>query len=41
VLILRAQGGPLLIHPLFYHFSRIFYGVPVQHSPLQKYAIYI
>ncbi|KAF9550179.1 hypothetical protein CPC08DRAFT_715327 [Agrocybe pediades] len=30
--------GPLLIHPVFYHFPKIFYGVDVQHSALQKYV---
>ncbi|PPQ95445.1 hypothetical protein CVT26_008464 [Gymnopilus dilepis] len=30
--------GPLLIHPLFYHFPRLWYGVEVQHSALQKYV---
>ncbi|RPD60011.1 hypothetical protein L226DRAFT_552913 [Lentinus tigrinus ALCF2SS1-7] len=30
--------GPLIIHPLFYHFPRLFFGGPVQHSTLQKYV---
>lgn len=30
--------GPLLIHPLFYHFPRVFYGGSVIHSTLQKYV---
>ncbi|OBZ72423.1 hypothetical protein A0H81_08009 [Grifola frondosa] len=30
--------GPLLIHPLFYHFPKVFYGGPVQHSTMQKYT---
>jgi very-long-chain enoyl-CoA reductase len=30
--------GPLLIHPLFYHFPRFWYGVDVEHSALQKYV---
>ncbi|PPQ83493.1 hypothetical protein CVT25_006983 [Psilocybe cyanescens] len=32
--------GPMLIHPLFYHFPRFWYGVDVEHSALQKY-IYV
>ncbi|KAF4613842.1 hypothetical protein D9613_008091 [Agrocybe pediades] len=31
--------GPLLIHPVFYHFPKIFYGVDVQHSALQKWVL--
>ncbi|EIW83603.1 hypothetical protein CONPUDRAFT_99121 [Coniophora puteana RWD-64-598 SS2] len=31
-------AGPLLIHPLFYHFSKLFYGVDQQHSTLQKFV---
>ncbi|KAI0775265.1 3-oxo-5-alpha-steroid 4-dehydrogenase-domain-containing protein [Trametes elegans] len=31
-------AGPLIIHPLIYHFPRVFYGGPVQHSVLQKYV---
>jgi very-long-chain enoyl-CoA reductase len=31
-----TQGGPLLIHPLFYHLPRVLYGTSVQHSSLQK-----
>ncbi|KAI1797184.1 3-oxo-5-alpha-steroid 4-dehydrogenase-domain-containing protein [Ganoderma leucocontextum] len=30
--------GPLIIHPLFYHFPKILFGGPVQHSVLQKYV---
>ncbi|KDR78648.1 hypothetical protein GALMADRAFT_223906 [Galerina marginata CBS 339.88] len=30
--------GPILIHPLFYHFPRLWYGVDVEHSALQKYV---
>ncbi|GBE88589.1 Putative enoyl reductase [Sparassis crispa] len=30
--------GPLIIHPLIYHFPNIFYGGPVTHSILQKYV---
>ncbi|KAJ3476755.1 hypothetical protein NLI96_g10946 [Meripilus lineatus] len=30
--------GPLIIHPLVYHFPNIFYGGPVQHSLLQRYV---
>ncbi|KAJ7459821.1 3-oxo-5-alpha-steroid 4-dehydrogenase-domain-containing protein [Mycena latifolia] len=30
------QAGPLIIHPLIYHFPRFVYGVDVQHSALQK-----
>ncbi|TBU50459.1 3-oxo-5-alpha-steroid 4-dehydrogenase-domain-containing protein [Dichomitus squalens] len=30
--------GPLIIHPLFYHFPKLFFGGPVQHSVLQKYV---
>ncbi|KAF8170697.1 3-oxo-5-alpha-steroid 4-dehydrogenase-domain-containing protein [Mycena galopus ATCC 62051] len=28
--------GPLLIHPLIYHFPKLFYGTEVEHSALQK-----
>ncbi|KAJ7119469.1 3-oxo-5-alpha-steroid 4-dehydrogenase-domain-containing protein [Mycena epipterygia] len=28
--------GPLIIHPLIYHLPKLFYGVDVQHSSLQK-----
>ncbi|KAI0787743.1 3-oxo-5-alpha-steroid 4-dehydrogenase-domain-containing protein [Fomes fomentarius] len=31
-------GGPLIIHPLFYHLPNLFFGGPVQHSALQKYV---
>ncbi|KAF8150955.1 3-oxo-5-alpha-steroid 4-dehydrogenase-domain-containing protein [Crassisporium funariophilum] len=30
--------GPLIIHPLFYHFPRFWYGQDVKHSALQKYV---
>jgi len=30
--------GPLIIHPLFYHFPQYWYGKDVEHSTLQKYA---
>ncbi|EIW57495.1 trans-2-enoyl-CoA reductase (NADPH) TSC13 [Trametes versicolor FP-101664 SS1] len=30
--------GPLIIHPLVYHFPTVFYGGHVQHSVLQKYV---
>ncbi|PCH42356.1 hypothetical protein WOLCODRAFT_101986 [Wolfiporia cocos MD-104 SS10] len=33
---LIEYAGPLLIHPLFYHFPRFWYGRPVPHSMLQK-----
>ncbi|KAH9481823.1 Putative enoyl reductase [Psilocybe cubensis] len=29
--------GPMLIHPVFYHFPRLWYGVDVEHSALQRY----
>lgn len=32
----RVQVGPLIIHPLVYHFPTVFYGGHVQHSVLQK-----
>ncbi|KAI9057322.1 hypothetical protein FKP32DRAFT_1598411 [Trametes sanguinea] len=35
---LIEYAGPLLIHPLIYHFPNLFYGGPVQHSVLQKYV---
>ncbi|KDQ59097.1 hypothetical protein JAAARDRAFT_68653 [Jaapia argillacea MUCL 33604] len=35
---LVEYAGPLVIHPLIYHFPRIFYGGPVQHSQLQQYV---
>ncbi|KAI0749310.1 3-oxo-5-alpha-steroid 4-dehydrogenase-domain-containing protein [Daedaleopsis nitida] len=35
---LVEYAGPLVIHPLFYHFPRVFFGGPVQHSLLQKYV---
>ena len=33
---LFSQLGPLVVHPLFYFFPRLFYGQDVQHSDLQK-----
>ncbi|KAL1707966.1 3-oxo-5-alpha-steroid 4-dehydrogenase-domain-containing protein [Schizophyllum commune] len=30
--------GPLLIHPLFYYYPRVFYGQDVKHSTMQTYA---
>jgi len=30
--------GPLLVHPLFYHFPRLCYGRDFEHSALQKYV---
>ncbi|KAI0784549.1 3-oxo-5-alpha-steroid 4-dehydrogenase-domain-containing protein [Abortiporus biennis] len=30
--------GPLIVHPLIYHFPSLFYGGSVQHSLLQKYV---
>ncbi|KIM84893.1 hypothetical protein PILCRDRAFT_817709 [Piloderma croceum F 1598] len=30
-------AGPLVIHPIFYHLTRLFYGTEIQHSALQKY----
>ncbi|KAI0034564.1 3-oxo-5-alpha-steroid 4-dehydrogenase-domain-containing protein [Vararia minispora EC-137] len=35
---LVEYGGPLLIHPLFYHLPQTFYRQAVEHSPLQKYV---
>ncbi|KAF9443432.1 hypothetical protein P691DRAFT_808966 [Macrolepiota fuliginosa MF-IS2] len=35
---LVEYGGPLLIHPLFYYFSKFWYGKEVVHSSLQKYV---
>ncbi|KAI0714285.1 3-oxo-5-alpha-steroid 4-dehydrogenase-domain-containing protein [Cerioporus squamosus] len=35
---LEDRAGPLIIHPLFYHFPRVFFGGPVQHSTLQTYV---
>ncbi|KAF8896679.1 3-oxo-5-alpha-steroid 4-dehydrogenase-domain-containing protein [Infundibulicybe gibba] len=29
-------GGPLVIHPLFYYYPKLFYGRDVQHSAVQK-----
>ncbi|KAL5485928.1 TSC13 [Sanghuangporus weigelae] len=31
--------GPIIFHPLFYNFPRLFYGGEVQHSLLQKYCL--
>jgi very-long-chain enoyl-CoA reductase len=31
-------AGPLIIHPLVYYWPSLFYGVPIQHSLLQKYV---
>jgi len=31
-------AGPLVIHPLIYHFPRLWYGKDVEHSALQKYV---
>ncbi|KAI0314305.1 3-oxo-5-alpha-steroid 4-dehydrogenase-domain-containing protein [Amylostereum chailletii] len=36
-IFLVEYAGPLVIHPLVYHFSDVFYRGPVQHSQLQKY----
>jgi len=33
---LVEYAGPLLIHPLFYHYPEFWYGALVPHSPLQK-----
>ncbi|KAI0327827.1 hypothetical protein GY45DRAFT_1327140 [Cubamyces sp. BRFM 1775] len=35
---LIEYAGPLVIHPLVYHFPRLFFGGAVQHSVLQKYV---
>ncbi|KAF5379692.1 hypothetical protein D9615_005738 [Tricholomella constricta] len=35
---LVEYGGPLLIHPLFYHLPQLWYGQDVQHSTLQKFV---
>ncbi|KAI0649168.1 3-oxo-5-alpha-steroid 4-dehydrogenase-domain-containing protein [Trametes meyenii] len=35
---LIEYAGPLVIHPLIYHFPKVFFGGPVQHSVLQKYV---
>ncbi|KJA25021.1 hypothetical protein HYPSUDRAFT_37922 [Hypholoma sublateritium FD-334 SS-4] len=34
---LVEYAGPLLIHPLFYYFPKVWYGQDVQHSALQTY----
>ncbi|EIM82531.1 uncharacterized protein STEHIDRAFT_141777 [Stereum hirsutum FP-91666 SS1] len=33
-----GQAGPLIIHPLLYHYPKIFYGGNIQHSTLQRYV---
>ena len=38
---IRLQVGPLIVHPLIYHFPQLFYGSPVQHSLLQKCAHFL
>jgi len=35
---LTEYAGPLLIHPILYHFPNLFYRGSVQHSKLQKYV---
>ncbi|KAF5341829.1 hypothetical protein D9611_001359 [Ephemerocybe angulata] len=30
--------GPLIVHPIFYYFPKVFYGRDFQHSALQKYV---
>ncbi|KAI0368621.1 hypothetical protein BV20DRAFT_968982 [Pilatotrama ljubarskyi] len=35
---LIEYAGPLIVHPLIYHFPKLFYGGAVQHSVLQKYV---
>ncbi|KAH7884782.1 3-oxo-5-alpha-steroid 4-dehydrogenase-domain-containing protein [Phlebopus sp. FC_14] len=35
---LVEYGGPLVIHPLVYHFPKLVWGGPVQHSMLQRYV---
>ncbi|KAI0926185.1 hypothetical protein AcW1_008418 [Taiwanofungus camphoratus] len=35
---LVEYAGPLIIHPLIYHYPKVFYGGQVQHSTLQKYV---
>ncbi|KAF9790639.1 3-oxo-5-alpha-steroid 4-dehydrogenase-domain-containing protein, partial [Thelephora terrestris] len=30
--------GPLILHPIFYWFPQVFYGQPVEHSEMQKFA---
>jgi very-long-chain enoyl-CoA reductase len=41
VSLLLSQVGPLIIHPLIYHFPKVFYGGPVQHSRLQQCVCFI
>lgn len=38
MVFLVEYGGPLLIHPLFFHFPKLFYGKQVVHSDLQKFT---
>jgi very-long-chain enoyl-CoA reductase len=28
--------GPIVFHPMFYYFQRLFYGRTFQHSPMQE-----
>ncbi|KAI6025658.1 3-oxo-5-alpha-steroid 4-dehydrogenase-domain-containing protein [Pisolithus orientalis] len=35
---LVEYGGPLVIHPLLYHFPKVFWGGPVYHSTLQRFV---
>jgi very-long-chain enoyl-CoA reductase len=37
---LVEYAGPLVIHPLIYHFPKVFYGKDVHHSTLQTYVYY-
>ncbi|KIL65678.1 hypothetical protein M378DRAFT_76541 [Amanita muscaria Koide BX008] len=30
--------GPIIFHPIYFHFSKYIYGAPVQHSTMQKFA---
>lgn len=34
----NTQFGPLVVHPLIYHYPKIFYGQDVEHSAFQKYV---
>ncbi|KAI9250425.1 3-oxo-5-alpha-steroid 4-dehydrogenase-domain-containing protein [Phascolomyces articulosus] len=38
---LIEYGGPLLIHPIFYYASKLFYGADFQHSPMQTTVYYM
>ncbi|KAF8492874.1 3-oxo-5-alpha-steroid 4-dehydrogenase-domain-containing protein [Gautieria morchelliformis] len=38
LVFLVEYAGPLIIHPLFYHFPAIFYGRNFEHSQLQKFT---